>query len=284
MKHLCIAAAFAVAAFTAPAGAANLPTSLELRLQTIESRLPEPGRIDELASKVRRLAQSKGVALKGSAAAKGGAGGGDVLFSLYQDVQALQKEIRSLRGEIQELKHAFEQRKKRQRDLYVNLSKRLKVIEQKLGIRPGSSSRASSGGDKSNRNQSGKSKKGAKQAYNAAFDLLSAGKFDQASASFEQFVKTYPHSEYADNAWYWLGNARYINREYDAALAALRHVLNDFPGSPKASGALYKIGVVQDELGKFDQARNTLNRVIDKYPDSNAADLARERLDAMTDG
>lgn len=274
MKRLFLAIAVAVGISAAPAGAANLPTSLELRLQTIESRLPEPGRIDALAQKVRRLARNQGVELsKGSGAA---AGSGNVLYNLYQDVQSLQRTVRSLRGEIQEIKHKLQQRKKRQQDLYLNLSKRLKAIERKLGLRPGTGSGAGGRG--------AAAASGAKAAYDAAFDLLKKGKYDKASARFAQFVQTYPQSQYTDNAWYWLGNARYINRRYDAALKALHRLLSEFPDSRKAPRALYKIGVIKDELGKFDQARKILNRVIDKYPDTDAANLARQRLEAMNGG
>lgn len=283
MKRVLLAVGFALGAIASSACAADLPTSLELRLQTIESRLPEPGRIDKLARKVRRLAQNQGVEFSSGASATGASG--NVLYDLYQTVQRLEQKLRSLRGEIQELKHKFKQRKKRQRALYMNLSKRLKVIERKLGIRPGgkSDSQASAGGGQSGRGPGTATRKSAAEAYDAAFDLLSAGKFDKASARFEQFVHTYPHSEYTDNAWYWLGNARYINRKYDAALEAFHRVLNDFPGSRKVPGALYKIGVIKDERGKFEQARKILNRVIEQYPESNAADRARQRLDAMND-
>lgn len=291
MKRVVALIVLAVAFVAVPASGAKLSTALKLRLQTIESRLPEPGRIDALAKKVESLTQTKGVNVqKPSGASAGPSGNGDVLFNLYQDVQQLRKDVRSLRGEIQEVRHKLQQRKKRQRDLYVSLNKRLKALEQKLGMKAvsgGSSSAvggqsAQSSSKQTDKNkQDSRRKQNAKKAYNKAFATLSAGKFAKAETAFEQFVQSNPHSEYTDNAWYWLGNTRYIARDYETAIKALQHVSDDFPNSNKMPAAIYKIGVIRNEQGKMERARTKLQEVIQTYPKSNAADLARKQLDAM---
>lgn len=281
MKRVCLFAALVAAIVAMPVGAADLPTSLELRLQTIESRLPEPGRIDALASKVHRLARNENVSLNGRADVQASGGSSDVVFKLYQKVQRLTRQFRSLRGKIQELKHKFKQRKQRQLKLYQHLNKRLKAVEQKLGLRPGQGPASSAAGGAGGGRSGPTRLSSAENAYNAAFDLLSAGKYNKARSRFEQFVKAYPHSDFTDNAWYWLGNTRFINGHYDAALKALRHVLNDFPTSGKVPAVLYKVGVIMDQQGKDALARKKLNKVIDQYPDANAAELARKRLKNM---
>lgn len=289
MKSSSLLLVLMIAVVAGPSVAADLPTALELRLRTIESRLPEPGQLETLTNKVQRLAGTPGVAAPVSAGAAPAAGG-DVLFSLYQKVQALTENVRQLRGDIEEIKHGIKQREQRQRDLYMDLSKRLEVLEQKLGVGDqagggfADAADGASGGGLAGSGSAGAGQAGAQQAYDAAFAQLSAGEVDKAGNSFEQFVHTYPYSEYTDNAWYWLGNARYIKREYDTALGALRHVIEDFPDSRKVPDSIYKIGVVLDEQGKFDQARATLERVIKQYPDSSAAQLAQQRLDAMGGG
>jgi tol-pal system protein YbgF len=222
----------------------------------------------------------------GEAAAPIAESGGGNLFSLYQDIQALQREVRELRGQIEELQYQAKRREQGQRDLYQDLDRRLRTLEQEVGIAPDAADAASadedgdaaaSDGDRAGDGDS----KAVEQTYLAAFDTLQQGKQKAAIDEFEAFVKAHPDSEYSDNAWYWLGEAHYVDRSYDKAATAFRRVLSDFPNSDKAPGALYKIAVVQDERGDYQRARKTLRDVIDTYPEDNAAELARKRLQAL---
>lgn len=254
-RHILIALAGAA---LLTSGCVTRPSAaVQLRLQAMESRL------DALEKNV----------------SSGGSKGGDVVFNLYQDVQALKEKVRQLRGEIQELQHKMKQKAQRQRDLYKNLNKRLLVVERRLGIAAGGG--AATGLEAGIPVSPGGDKAGAEDAYMAAFNLLTSGKYAQARKRLKAFVQKYPHSKYTDNAWYWLGEARYVDRRYDRAQAAFRHVIEDFPASPKVPGAIYKMGVILDELGKLQQARKTLKRLVEQYPESSAADLARKRLKAM---
>ncbi|ROO25860.1 hypothetical protein SAOR_11820 [Salinisphaera orenii MK-B5] len=235
--------------------------------------------------------------------------GGPNVFSLLQDIQRLQEQVRDLRGQIDTLQYKLRQSEQGQRDLYQNLDKRLSALEDGgaargndasdefqpigesdagAGSDSGGSYGSSGGGygstgqDDTGRSASSGSDSGAaEQAYTAAFDELKNGKYDAAISGFEDFLDAHPESRYSDNAWYWLGEANYVKRNYDAALEAFRTVVNRFKASDKVAGSLYKIGVIQDEQGEADNARGTLQRVIDQYPDDNAAELARKRLDAI---
>lgn len=284
-KHML--AVIAGAAIAAPAMAAN-DTPIRLRLESIEARLPDVGRLAELEDKVQRLAQAQDVDVE-SGSGSGGSAGGGALFNLHQDVQALTEDVRRMRGEIDELEHRADQREQRQRDLYQNLDERLKAVEQEVGIKSGASAGGSAGESGDSGNGNGASggpaqKAAAEKAYLAAFDQLKAGKYEKARSSFQSFVENYPNSEYGDNAWYWLGEARYVDRQYETALSAFQKVIDDYPDSQKVPGALYKRGVILDEQGQYDAARKALQKVIDQYPDDNAAELARKRLQAMDSG
>ena len=240
-------------------------------------------------------------------------GGGPNVFSLLQDIQRLQEQVRDLRGQVDTLQYKLRQSEQGQRDLYQNLDKRLSALEdgdagrgndasgefQPIGESDAGARSDSGGGygssgggygsagqDDTGRSEasgSGSDSAGAEQAYTAAFDELKNGKYDAAISGFEGFLDAHPESRYSDNAWYWLGEANYVQRNYDAALEAFRTVVNRFKESDKVSGSLDKIGVIQDEQGEADNARGTLQRVIDEYPDDNAAELARKRLDAIGD-
>lgn len=281
MRLLTTAIMFAAVLFAAAAPAQDR-TALELRLRSIEARLPDADRLDRLERKVEALGTGANLS---DGELSGTADAGGKLFSLYQEIQALQQDLRELRGQVEELQYRARQREQGQRDLYLDLDRRLQALEQKAGIVPAQSAdEAPEAASESPADADAADPKAVEQAYLAAFDKLKQGQQEEAIRDLEAFVQAHPDTEYSDNAWYWLGEAHYVGRGYDKALTALRRVLSDFPDSAKAPGALYKIGVIQDERGNYDAARKTLNEVVEKYPEDNAAELARKRLAALDAG
>jgi tol-pal system protein YbgF len=228
------------------------------------------------------------------------ASGSRSLFTLYQKMQRLQKQVRELNGEIDTLKHRIKQNQKVQSDTYEDLDNRLSKLE-KDGKRDGSSA----DGNEDNRAQENKSRKSAgqknddygskdfqsseggadesevKSAYMDGFNKLKNSHYDAAISSFKKFVSDYPDSDLADNAWYWLGEAYYVQGKPDASEKAFQTVVNRFSSSEKLPGSLYKIGLIEAAGGHTDNAKATLQRVIDQYPDSKVADLAKKKLQSM---
>lgn len=266
-----IAAALCAYAAT---GQAEMDTALRLRLESIEARLPDVGRLEQLEQQIQRLAAGEDIQL--TADGEGAAGG---MFSLLQDVQRLQEQVRHLRGEIQSLEHMAKQREQRSRDLYQDLDRRLAALEQAVGLGGGASIGTDGGAGPGP--LAPVDEAAAEKDYLAAFDQLKQGNYGQARTAFEAFVQQYPASEYADNAWYWLGEARYVDRRYEEALAAFRSVIERYPDSGKVAPSQYKIGVVLDEQGKTDEAIAQLRQVIQSHPNDHAAELARQRLQAI---
>ncbi len=189
------------------------------------------------------------------------------LLDLAQKVDALQAENRQLRGRIEELENNSEALKKQQRDLYADLDRKVGQIGS---ANPAGS--AAVGG------AVGGPAGGEQAAYTQAFDALKTSNYPGAIGGFQTFLSSYPQSEMADNAQYWLGEAYYVTRDYERAAAAFRTVGEKWPNSRKAADALVKLGFTQFELKRHADARVTLNDVIARYPDSDAARLAAERL------
>lgn len=194
------------------------------------------------------------------------------LLDLAQQLQSLQTDVRTLRGELEELRHGSESLKNQQRGLYTDLDQRLKALE---GGAPVATSAGDSGAlpipagsDRMN--------------YQAAFDMLKAGQYEKATAAFQRFLVTFPDSGLADNAQYWLGESYYVTRRYDEALKAFRTVVDRYPESRKLADAWLKIGYTQYELKAWKPAREALKRVQRDYPDTSAAAEASKRLERMT--
>lgn len=193
--------------------------------------------------------------------------------SQSQNLSRLESEMRSLRGEVERLRYDIETGNQRSRELYQDLDRRMQAIENerrsaRLAIEP---KIAQPPAVPANQEEDA--------AYSAVLDQLKSGKTDEAIAGFRDFVGRYPQGRLADNAWYWMGEAHFVKRDYESAARSFQTVLDKFPASQKAPDALLKIGMVQLEQKQKDAARTTWQRVIDQYPSSNAANLARQRLD-----
>ena len=191
------------------------------------------------------------------------------LIQMAQRVDGLQEEVRNLRGRIEELQNENVKLRKEQRDLYVDLDKRLKDAAAAANAAAAAATAApqvaAGGGDE-------------QALYNRAFDQLKARDYAAAVEGFRSLSAAYPNGALADNTQYWLGEAYYVTQEYDHATAAFQRVLSTWPNSRKAPDALLKLGYTQAEQGKLPAARATLQQVVSKYPDSDAARLAAERL------
>ncbi len=119
---------------------------------------------------------------------------------------------------------------------------------------------------------------GSEGLYNHAMELLKGGEPGQAILEFERYIQEFPHSELADNARYWIGEAYYLQREYDRAVSEFQKVQDSYPLGDKVPDALLKIGLSYLEMGKKEKARVELKKLISQYPDSPPASLARKKL------
>jgi len=114
--------------------------------------------------------------------------------------------------------------------------------------------------------------------YKSAYEELRAGRHEEAERGFRDFVRRYPHHDYADNAQYWLGECFYDQKRYDKAAPEFRAVLTRWPTGNKAPDAMLKLGFSLLALGDLDKGGKVLREVPATYPRTEAARLASERL------
>jgi tol-pal system protein YbgF len=176
------------------------------------------------------------------------------------------QEIARLRGQIEVLANDIATAQKRQRDYYTDLDARIKKLEPRQETIDG---------------QAAEVLPNEKQAYDAAYKQFTAGEYDGAITSLQQFVRRFPDSAYASNAQYWLGNAYYTQRDCKNAIAAQQVVVNTYPTSAKAPDAMLNISSCYLEQKDKVNAKKTLQALIKKYPDSASAGTARDRLAAI---
>jgi tol-pal system protein YbgF len=245
------------------------------------------------------------------------------LLKLLQSVEELKAEVRELRGQLEQQQYSLSQMTDRQRELYLDVDRRLQRVETAgvaigataataaasapgsapatVGSAPtGSTAGTTTGASSSGSGAAAVAAAGAasqastaqstsagadsvkeQQAYQTAFNLLKAGRYDQAAKSFRVFLTEYPNSKFADNAQYWLGESYYVTRSFDNAMREFETLIKEHPESQKLTHALLKVGYIHDELGQEDKAREVLTELTEKYPNSTAAGLAAKRLERM---
>jgi tol-pal system protein YbgF len=200
------------------------------------------------------------------------------LLDMAQRQDALQTDLRTLRGQVDQLQNSIDALRKQQRDLYADLDRRMAERGAAAPTAPpagGAEGTPSAAAPTAGPSTSGSAEQA---AYVKAFEALKSSNYSVAITGFKQYLASYPTSDLADNAQYWLGEAYYVTRDYDNAEVAFREVGERWPNSRKAPDALLKLGFTQYELKRFSQARTTLTLVTQRYPDSEAAHLAGDRL------
>ncbi len=202
------------------------------------------------------------------------------LVNMTQQVAAVERQGDEIQGRVETLEHNSETTADRQRQLYADLDARIQELESSLSARnavgvmeggtlaPGQLP-VPSGSDRDN--------------YQAAFELLKEERYEQAGMAFQQFLVTYPDSELADNAQYWLAESHYVTQNFDRALTEFQTVIDTYPRSRKVPDALLKMGYCNYELKSWEDARASLARVQADYPETTAARLAGQRLKRMED-
>ncbi len=120
-----------------------------------------------------------------------------------------------------------------------------------------------------------------KNHYTAAYLALKSGRYEEATNSFRSLLKKFPKGEYADQAWYWLGESYYAQHKIKQAIHAFETVIKRYPGSAKHAAALLKLGLAYQDTARMKNARAILQRLIREHPDSAAAEQARRQLKAL---
>lgn len=194
------------------------------------------------------------------------------LLDLLGQVDALNDEIRKLRGQNEELAHGLRDAEKRERDFYVDLDTRLRRFEPTEGG-TGDSDPAAEHAPVDLHDIAAENR-----AFESAYGLFKGGSHANAALAFQEFLKKYPESVHVPNAHYWLGNALFALNDHQGALDTYRGLLKAFPGSPRTADALLGIAECQRELKQDTAAKKTLKQLIAKHPSSEAAAKAKELL------
>jgi len=193
------------------------------------------------------------------------------MLDLQGQIDALNTELRKLRGLNEELSRGLQDAEKREKDFYVDLDTRLRHFESKEEAASAALPVAAAPVDPSDPAPENR-------AFEAAYGLFKSGNHENAVKAFQEFLNKYPDSVHVANANYWLGNAQFALKDYKNALDTYQGLLKIFPGTPKAAEVLFSIAGCQQELKRSASAQKTLKQLVARYPDSEAAGKAKKLI------
>ena len=232
---------------------------------------------------------------------------GQGLAELLTRIQRLQEDVEKLRGDLEVQGNDLNGIKQRQRDLYLDIDRRLQQLETaaaataapgaspplaatsapRVAPGPGASAPmtaampAAPTPTTTTPAPAPPNPEQEQAAYQKAFDILKAGRYDDAVAAFHDMLNSYPGGKLADNAQYWIGEAHFAARRFREAADEFSKVINNYPQSSKVADAMLKLGFSYYELADWTKARDTLEMLKGRYPQSTAAQLADRRLQKM---
>lgn len=109
-----------------------------------------------------------------------------------------------------------------------------------------------------------------------------AGQYTLSVQGFESYLRSFPKSELADDAQFYIGDAYYADKKDKEAFAAYDKVITDYPAGNRVPEAYYKRGLVLSNLKELERAKESFEVVVKKFPDHPAATLAKQALERMT--
>jgi len=122
------------------------------------------------------------------------------------------------------------------------------------------------------------------QQYRAALAKWREGDSAACVDLFGKFLQTYPASEYADDATYWLADCYFKQGNFSAAVLRFDDVARQYPSGDKAADALYRQGEALLRMGHGTAAGNAFEKVLRDYPNSARAPEAKRQLQLLGSG
>jgi len=202
------------------------------------------------------------------------------------DLGDLRENIQQLRGQLETLKKDMAQADKGNdefKDRLDNIALKVNFIENFLEIgKKNSVSDVYDNGIKPSGNGVAAKEPAKKQnketMYAAAYQTFKDGHYDKSRTEFKNFLATYPNTEYAGNAQFWIGECYFFEKNYEQAILEYEKVAKNYPKGNKVPFALLKQGFSFLNLNDKISAKLILQKVIKDFPNTNQARTARSKL------
>lgn len=192
------------------------------------------------------------------------------VLDLQAQMEAMNTELRKLRGQNEELVHNLQDAEKRQKDFYVDLDTRLRRIE--------SGGEGAAAAQRDGAKDTSGDPLGESHAFEAAYALYKAENYQSAVGAFSNFLKNYPQSVHEANVYYWTGNAYFLLKDCRNSISNYQSLVDKYQDHPRVPEAMLNIADCQLDLKNKPAAKKTLKQLISQFPGSDASEKAKKRL------
>jgi TolA-binding protein len=87
------------------------------------------------------------------------------------------------------------------------------------------------------------------------------GEPGKALEEYREIVRDFKNTEWADDAYYWMGEILYEKKEYDSAIKLYRQAIKNFPKSQLLANYHYNLGWAYLDSGDYDKAVSEFREV-----------------------
>ncbi len=215
-------------------------------------------------------------------------------WQIYQQVQQLQQEVRDLRGQLEVQGNIIDRMKQDARSRYLDLDQRITQLKNTPPLVAETASTtpvvvattATTTAPMTTTDATAvvtPNPDEEKRVYLAAYEIYKTGGPNKAINPMRNFIKTYPHSTFTPNAYYWLGEFYLGASPSDVVNAkkCFKIVTEQYADSPKAAAALLKLGSFADGDGKTQEAIKYMLLVVKSFPNTPEANAAKSYLSAQ---
>ncbi|MBV69484.1 MAG: tol-pal system protein YbgF [Pelagibacterales bacterium] len=112
--------------------------------------------------------------------------------------------------------------------------------------------------------------------YKHAYNMLIQENFSEAEKFFNIFIGENPKDPLASNAYYWLGETFYVQKQFQKASISFAKGYQQFPKGNKALDQLFKLALTFINLGKNEDACASFSKLDIEFP--NAPKKIKSRI------
>lgn len=209
---------------------------------------------------------------------------------IHSRVSDLSKELQFISGKFDESKYSMEKLQKESvsemnllKAELTNIAGQVKEIKERLNRLESRSKEAEKKLEESKKEsqQEPSVSKDKISMYETAYEAFKNKRYKEAREKFDAFIKEYPQDELTDNAYFWIAETYYGEKDFEGAILAYEVILKKFPKSEKAPNALLKQGLSFIEIGDRKTGKTIFEKVIEDYPSSKEAELAKKKIEEI---
>lgn len=188
-------------------------------------------------------------------------------IELYIKIQSLEKEIASLRNQIEILETQVQFYQGKNIELINEIDSKLvslMSVEDLKSVKPNESPQPQN-----------------LNSYEQAIVLIQKGDLDGALTALNVYIQNAEESDETPLAYFWLGEINLSKGNLAVATQNFNTLIGLYPAHWRIPLAKYKLGTIYLEQGDKGRALAQFESIIEDFPDSSAAKASRESLSSL---